>query len=96
MHLQDVIQFQASTTKERRLLGKYCDYLMKDWLHLQGNFFLKYFTSPFRRKQLFVVLFYKCTYAVRPGYPQNHVLNLKLLRLIDFITSCNQIRALPI
>ena len=52
--LTGCIQFQASTGKETRLLGKYCDYLMKDWLHLQGNFFLKYFTSPFRRKQLFV------------------------------------------
>ena len=30
MHLQDVIQFQASTGTERRLLGKYCDHLMKD------------------------------------------------------------------
>ena len=59
MHLQDVIQFQASTGKERRLLGKYCDYLMKDWLHLQGSFFLKYFTSPFRRKQLFVGIILK-------------------------------------
>ena len=59
MHLQDVIQFQASTGKERRLLGKYCDYLMKDWVHFQGNFFLKYFTSTFRRKQLFVSIVLK-------------------------------------
>ena len=59
MQLQDVIQFQASKGKKRRLLGKYCNYLMEDWLDLQRNFFLKYFTSPFRRKQLFVSIVWK-------------------------------------
>ena len=81
IHLQDVIQFRVLIGKGRRLLGKYCDYLMKDWLHLQGNFFLKYFTSPFRRKQLFlsiVLKVYLCSQAW---------LSSKLCALFKFVAS---------
>ena len=76
MHLQDVIQFQASTGKERKLLGKYCDYLMKDWLHLQGNVFLKYFASPFKAEAVI------CKYCVKGVLMQSSLAIRKTMCLI--------------